>query len=173
MIDISWAQKSETRKDIGPHIRRFLLYPDFWKSGEQKLISNLNWQCVKFSTNNVNSIPNKNGIYCFAVSPPSDIGLFETRYLLYVGKAATSKLRKRYSQYIDEMNSISIGKQPPRVKVQEVLNLYYGHVDFFYTVMDNKSLIVNSEEILLNTFMPYANTSIPIAKISEELRHIY
>lgn len=173
MIDIAWADKRERRKGIKEYIWRFLLFPSFWEDNDKKLPSDLVWNKVLFRTGNEMSIPSKNGIYCFAVIPPSNIGLFETTYLFYVGKASGTKLRSRYKNYINEMNNIGIGEQKPRIKVQEMLNLWYGHIYFYYTVLDDEKSVKNHENTLLNTFMPYVNTSIPELKISEEYRHIY
>ena len=172
MFDLAWDDKRERRKAVKEYVWRFLLNPDFWADPAKKLPNGLVWHNVEFDIANVLSIPTGHGIYCFTVTPPSDIGLFETKYLLYVGKASSAKLRSRYKNYIDEMNNIGIGKQKPRIKVQEMLNLWKGHIRFHYTVMD-KRIIAANEDVLLNTFMPYVNTSIPEAQISEEYRHIY
>ena len=92
---------------------------------------------------------------------------------MYVGKASSATLRSRYKNYIDEMNNIGIGDQKPRIKIQEMLNDYYNHIYFFYSELTSATEIIETEMKLLNTFMPYVNTSIPELQISEEYRHIY
>jgi hypothetical protein len=173
MFDLPWADKHERRRNIKDHVWRFLLFPTFWEDPLKKLPSGLVWNEILFQEDNADKIPSKNGVYCFVVTPPANIGLFETKYLFYVGKASGTKLRVRYKNYINEMNNVGIGEQKPRIKVQEMLNQWYGHIYFYYTVLDDQKNVIDHENILLNTFMPYVNTSIPELQISEEYRHIY
>ena len=173
MNDISWNAKRDRRQEIKEHVRRFLLFPTFWEDSTKYISNEIVWNKIKFDETNSNQIPNKNGIYCFVVEPPLINNLFNTGYLFYIGKASSAKLRARYKNYIDEKNNIAIGDQKPRIKIQEMLNDYTNHIYFYYAELTDKSLIIETEEKLLNTFMPYVNTSIPELKISEEYRHIY
>lgn len=118
-------------------------------------------------------VPNSNGIYCFVVTPPKVIGLFDTQYLFYIGKASSAKLRARYKNYIKEKNGVGIGKQPPRIKIQEMLNIYFDHIYFYYLVENDSKKVIEYEDKLLDVFMPYVNTLIPRAQIKEEYKHIY
>jgi hypothetical protein len=173
MNDITWKAKRSRRQEIKEHVRKFLLFPFFWEESSKKITFIINWKQVKFAEDNFSLIPNKNGIYCFVVEPPKDCNLFDTRYLFYIGKASSATLRARYKNYIDEKNNLAIGDQKPRIKIQEMLNDYFNHIYFFYAELSDKNLIIETEEKLLNTFMPYVNTSIPELKISEEYKHIY
>lgn len=172
MHDIAWKKKKVKRVEIKDHIRRFLLYPAFWNDAAKQLSVTLTWKRIKFAEDNFDKIPTNKGIYCFVVIPPYT-GLFTTKYLFYIGKASGTSLKSRYKNYIDEKNGIGIGKQKPRVKIEEMLNEYLGHIYFYYAVLDNKSDIVDCENKLLNTFFPYVNSHIPEATVSEEYKHIY
>jgi len=173
MNDINWNAKKARRQEIKEHIRKFLLFPTFWNDPDKLILHDLRWKKIKFADDNESFVPTKKGVYCFVVVPPIDNKLFITRYLMYVGKASSTTLRSRYKNYINEMNNIGIGEQKPRIKVQEMLNDYYNHIFFFYAELTNTADIVDTENKLLNSFMPYVNTAIPELVISEEYRHIY
>lgn len=172
MHDISWGEKRARRLEAKQYIRKFLLYPAFWKDPEKQIKHKIDWKQILFQEDNSNLIPNKKGIYCFVVKPPFVDFLFETQYLFYIGKASSATLRGRYKNYIDERNNKGIGGQKPRIKVQEMLNDYYGHIYFFYAELQAVQ-IKDAEDKLLNMFMPYVNTAIPELKISEEYKHLY
>ena len=170
--DIAWKSKKARRDEVKNHVRRFLLYPPFWADVNKQIIQTLTWNNIIFDENNIMSIPTAKGIYCFVVTPPTP-NLFPTFYLFYIGKASGATLRSRYKNYINEMNDIGIGKQKPRIKVQEMLNEYYGNIYFYYATLSNNASIVECEEKLLNTFFPYVNSQIPDAVINAEYKHIY
>ncbi len=170
--DLTWSDKNNRRKSLKNHIHRFLLYPDFWSDTLKHIGHNLKWKKIKFAENNFSQIPSKTGIYCFVVIPPTP-NLFITRYLFYIGKASSTNLKTRYKQYINEKNGIGIGDQKPRIKIEEMLNEYYGNIYFFYSEIPIATNVLECETKLLNTFFPYVNTLIPEATISEEYRHIY
>ena len=173
MHDIEWAKKKAVRREVKDHVRRFLLYPLFWEDQSRNLPQGLNWQKIKFDENNQTQIPNKHGVYCFVVEPPNTIGLFQTQYLMYIGKASSTGLRARYGHYINEKNGKGIGKQPPRIKVQEILNDFFGYIYFYFIEELDKKKVIEYEDKLLDTFMPYVNSLIPRASIKEEFKHIY
>lgn len=170
--DITWSGKKSRRNEIRSHIWRFLLYPSFWTDTNKHIGSSLKWKRLKFEDANMDKIPTRHGLYCFVVIPPTP-NFIITRYLFYLGKASGSTLRTRYKQYLDEKKGNGIGAQKPRVKVEEMLNEYDGHIYFFYTEIDDSSQVIECEEKLLNTFYPYVNSLIPEGKISEEYKHIY
>lgn len=172
MHDIPWNLKKERRLELKSHVWRFLLYPSFWSDSTKHISSRLIWKKIKFADDNASKIPNSKGIYCFVVIPPTP-NLFITRYLFYIGKASSATLKGRYKNYIDEKNGIGIGAQKPRIKIQEMLNEYFGHIYFFYTEIKDNNEVIDCEKKLLNTFFPYVNTLIPEATISEEYKHIY
>lgn len=171
--DIDWQGKRTRRQAIKAHVRRFLLYPPFWKDSSKHILQNINWRRVKFTAANVHRVPTCNGIYCFVMMPPKPNNFWNTRYLFYIGRAASVSLRSRYKSYLDEKSGIGIGGQKARIKIEEMLNDFDGYMYFYYAELTDFNEIAEVEKKLLNTYMPYVNTSIPEAKISEELKHIY
>ncbi len=156
-----------TKGDIVLHIRKFLLYPKHWEDPAKQITTTLVWKKVKFTKKNKVSVPNKTGLYCFVINP-SYKNFIETKYLFYIGQTQNS-LNTRYQNYLDEQ----AGKGKPRVKIFEMLNLYQKYVDFYYVEISDLILVDSYEKILINTFVPHINTSIPEAKIKPELKYIY
>ena len=113
-------------------------------------------------------------IFCSRLLPKSNVKIaacliFRLYFLLfYVGKTNRT-LFKRFEEYIKEKK----GEGKPRKKVYKMLNQYDGHLYFYYTEISTKSEVDVTEEILLNVFVPHVNTSIPEAKIQNELKNIY
>ena len=149
MNDINWSRKKERRQELKSHIWRFLLFPSFWIDTSKHISIDLKWRKIKFSEDNSSSLPKSTGIYCFVVIPPTP-NLFITRYLLYAGKASSTTLKNRYENYINEMNGLGIGAQKPRIKIEEMLNEYIGHIYFFYATISNKTDIIDCEAKILN-----------------------
>ena len=163
MYDIDFSQKGE----LAIHRRKFILYPKYWQDRLNHIPLNLNWKHIKFHEDNIDLTPEHKGVYCFVVKP-SIPHFFETSYLFYVGET-TRTLRKRFKEYIEDQK----GKGKPRPKVFEMLNLYKDYVHFYYTEIDDENDILDTEEKLINTFIPFINTDIPKAKLNPELRNIY
>ena len=113
--DLDWASKQQKRERIKYHIRRFLLFPEFWTDPKNQLEGSVTWNSIKFTQANVQQIPRTSGIYCFIAIPPLN-QFVETKYLFYVGKASSTTLHLRYKQYLNEKNGIGIGSQKPRIK---------------------------------------------------------
>lgn len=149
------------------HIRKFLLYPKNWVDPNNRIIDNLNWDFVKFQESEKHNIPEKKGVYCFVLEPQFD-NFIDTKYLFYIGRTIRT-LKIRYKEYLDDLK----GKGKPRPKIFEMLKLYNGFLSFFYTEIEDDDKIDEIEEKLLNTFVPFVNTDIPIAKIKPELNYIY
>ena len=149
------------------HIKKFLLYPMYWKDINNKIQLKLKWSSIKFNTENFSLAPNKKGIYAFILQPSCD-NFFETRYLFYVGKTNRT-LRLRYKEYLDEKD----GKGKPRKKVHKMLNQYEDCLHFYWAEINDIKRVNECEEKLLHTFIPHINVSIPKAKIKNELKYIY
>jgi len=173
MHDLDWQGIKEERLEIKNHVRKFLLYPKFWEDSSKIITKNMSWRRIKFTKRNVQHIPTNNGIYCFTVIPPKPNNFWNHKYLFYIGKASSTSLRTRFKNYLDEKNGIGIGKNKPRIKVMEFLNMYENYTYFFYCEVSTKNTIMTLEENLINTYMPYVNTAIPEARIREEFKHIY
>ncbi|MGB0880289.1 MAG: GIY-YIG nuclease family protein [Polaribacter sp.] len=153
--------------EIQTHIKKFFLFPQYWKKLNNQLPIKLNWNSMKFSALNKGKIPSKKGIYAFVLIPEYN-NFIKTKYLFYVGKTNRT-LKKRFSEYLTEKD----GKRKPRIKVFKMLNQFDGYLYFFYSEIPNKSDVDKCEEVLLNTFVPHINVSIPEAKIKPHLKYIY
>jgi len=162
-FDIDFTKKG----DLKIHIRKFLLFPEYWKDVNNQFPINLIWKSCEFNELNKNAIPSKKGLYCFVVKPDFN-NFFETSYLFYAGKTNRT-LKIRFKEYLDDQK----GKGKPRVKVYEMLKLYKDHIHFYFTEIPNKNDVDLCEEKLLNSFLPHINTQIPKAKIKSELKYIY
>lgn len=149
------------------HIKKFLLYPVFWKDPTNQFPINLKWKSLEFKETNKSKIPKEKGLYAFVLIPEYN-NFFETKYLFYAGKTNRT-LRERFSEYLRE----KAGKGKPRKKIFKMLNQYDEHMHFFYTEIPNSADVDICEEKLLNTFVPHINSQIPKAKIKPELKNIY
>ena len=67
---------------------------------------------------------------------------------MYVGKAVN--LRKRFGDYLTR-------ERMERPKVVRLLEMYTGHIVFYYSTVDNKDL-EKTEEQLLDAFIPPCNS---------------
>ncbi len=148
------------------HIKSFFLYPDYGIDVKNKLPT-LKWKKIRFDEKNKAKIPKSKGIYAFVLIP-SYSNFVETKYLFYVGKTNRT-LYQRFEEYLNEKKGV--GK--PRKKVFKMLNQYNGHLYFYYTEISTKSVVDITEELVINVFVPHINTSIPQAKIKNELKNIY
>jgi len=149
------------------HIKKFLLFPEFWNDPKNEISVKLKWNSIKFSKVNKSKLPTKKGIYAFVLMPKYD-NFFETRYLFYAGKTNRT-LKKRFSEYLNEKD----GKGKPRNKIFEMLNLYDGYMYFFYSEIVKSTDVDDCENCILDTFVPHVNTQIPVARIKPELKNIY
>lgn len=150
------------------HIWDFLLFPDHWNDPLNQIKTPLVWNEIPFDSVNQNLVPNnQKGVYCFVLKPVVS-NLFDTRYLMYVGKT-TRDFRARFKEYINE----AAGKGKPRPKVFSMLKLWKNYLHFYYASIPNDSDIDECETKYLNTLVPKVNTDIPKAKIKPELKNIY
>ena len=162
-FDLDFKEEDKIQR----HVKKFFLMPEYWKNPANQFPINLTWNSKKFLKQNKNSIPSSKGIYAFVLIPKYN-SFLETKYLFYAGKTNRT-LRTRFLEYFREKE----GKGKPRKKVFKMLNQYEGNLYFFYSEINNKLDVDRCEECLLNTFVPHVNTSIPEAKIKNELKYIY
>jgi excinuclease UvrABC nuclease subunit len=162
-FDIDFVEEAVTKD----YIRKFLLHPDFWIDNSNQIKLTLSWKKIKFIARNLTKIPKQKGVYAFVLQPKYNN--FPTmNYLFYVGKTNRT-LKIRFSEYLKEKDGI--GK--PRKKIHKMLNRYDNYLYFYFAPIINKTDVNESEERLLNTFVPHVNTAIPKAKIKNELKNIY
>jgi len=163
MFDIDFTK----RADYKLHVRKFFLYPDYWKDANKSINIKLEWNAYEFSSRNRENIPEEKGIYGFVLKPQYQ-NFFDTAYLFYFGKTNRT-LKIRFQEYLDDQ----AGKGKPRPKVYEMLNLYRESLYFYFASIDSDKSISECEEKVINTFVPPINTDIPEARINPELRNIY
>lgn len=99
------------------------------------------------------SIPKRFGVYVFVVKGnifnfPFVSGLF------YVGMATS--LYKRISSYIGEINK-PINKST-RPSIWKMINLWNGHLQYFYTETPDKATALALEDSMINAIRPPFNT---------------
>ena len=92
-------------------------------------------------------MPTTTGVYSLVIQPRI-AGHSGCSYLMYVGKA--KNLRARFGDYLTR-------ERIKRPKVVRVLELYSGHLTFFYSTIDETVLDVTEEE-LINAFVPPCNS---------------
>lgn len=125
-----------------------------WKTFKSR--QKFNWDCVRFSPNNKNTVPREPGIYAFVVSwtpskaPPHG-------YILYIGIAghtkSTSTLRARYTQYLREQRNAS-----GRPRVVFMLNEWKEDLFFYYAPLPNsKSNLRMIESRMISAIIPPVN----------------
>ena len=167
LFDMTYDLDFQEEAKINDHVKKFLLFPEFWNASENKISTNLKWKRKKFNKQNLSNVPDKKGIYAF-VLVPSFNNFFTTMYLFYIGKTNRT-LRQRFREYLNEKE----GKGKPRKKVYKMLNQYDGYLYFVYSEINDENDVDKCEQCLLNTFVPHVNASIPKAKIKPELMYIY
>ncbi len=162
-FDIDFSAKGQLKL----HTRKFLLYPQKWEDREKHISQKLSWKFIKFDEKNRDKVPDEKGIYCLVVKPKAP-NFFETRYLFYVGQTKRT-LRIRYTEYIRDQQ----GKGKPRHKIYELLKLYANCIYFYFSIVSIDEDIDDIERKLIDTFIPWANSDIPIARVKAEYKSIY
>jgi hypothetical protein len=110
------------------------------------------WVRSDFPPNPRRSIPKKPGVYVFVVTTdvfdfPSASGLF------YVGKA--KNLYERISAYIGDENIQLLNTKRPLV--WRMLNLWSGHLKYFYTTTTDVKAAEHLETQMINALRPPFN----------------
>jgi len=110
------------------------------------------WVRSDFPPNPRSSIPKKPGVYVFVVTTdvfdfPSANGLF------YVGKAKS--LYERISAYIGEENIQLLNAKRPLV--WRMLNVWSGHLKYFYTTTADVKAAEHLETQMINALRPPFN----------------
>jgi hypothetical protein len=110
------------------------------------------WVRSDFPPNPRSSIPKKPGVYVFVVTTdvfdfPSANGLF------YVGKAKS--LYERISAYIGDENIQLLNTKRPLV--WRMLNLWSGHLKYFYTTTTDVKAAERLETQMINALRPPFN----------------
>ena len=124
-----------------------------WDLLPERLIASDQWQSVRFSMSDANSIPLVPGVYALCSSPPglrrsnttSPHNLFSILYTaLYVGRS--ENLRDRFQQHC----------QSPSTDVRRIRETFGSSVDFWYCRLPELE-ISKTEACLIDCFGPPAN----------------
>lgn len=134
------------QKELAGYNKTFTLWPKYWE--KLKGIADYKWKSCTFDPNNVNLIPDSQGIYSFVINPR--FSNHPQRYLCYIGKTDRT-LKMRYREYLKEM-----GNEKGRPKLLKLLNLWRGYLEFCYIVLDNEDLS-DLEKKFLVAFVPPCN----------------
>jgi hypothetical protein len=135
--------------------REFILNTDYWKQFNESEIR-LNWEKIKFAKNNIKNIPNKPGIYSFAISN-DNINLPSNSYIIYIGIVgykvqSTRTLRQRYKEYLLEQERLK------RPNVTYMLNKWKDYIYFYYAEVSEENIDLQKiEKTLCKTLLPPCN----------------
>jgi hypothetical protein len=147
-VDILDTEKVDVVKS---YIREFILWPDMWKAFSLNL-SGFKWQQVKLRRKDKSTIPTVTGVYSFVIQP--QVAKHPCcSYLMYIGQTTDQDLRKRFEQYIDELE----GKRQSRPKVKYLLDKFKEHLFFVFLPLDNKLSPKDVESELIKAFLPPVN----------------
>lgn len=122
------------------------------------------WSALDFPPDDLTPIPRNPGVYLFFVAPDV-FGLPQASGLLYVGKATS--LRSRISYYLGQIDSSFTKTDRPYV--WRMVNVWHGHLRWYYTVTTNVTEAKSLEDEMLAALRPPANKSYP-ASISRRQR---
>ena len=138
----------------GPIYGAPMIYnPNAWKSAPK---INLSWTAIDFPPDKKSDVPKKPGVYIFVVMP--DIFSFpEVSGLLYIGK--TTSLYERIGAYLSEINSRFNSTKRPAV--WRMLNVWHGHLRYFYTITPTEAAAKALEDQMLALLKPPFNKTLP------------
>lgn len=143
-------QMDQTIKELQEHRVAFTHSPLMW--GQCNLPVTLQWESVKFGPEERKDVPSdQSGVYAFMLEP-SFIGPPKSAYLMYIGMT-TDPLRERYGRYLTRELKRKFG----RPIIGRMLQRWFDHLRFYYAVIENKILIKDIEEALLNACVPPYN----------------
>jgi len=144
------------------YTRRFIMWPERWMEFPEEV--SLTWKSIKYTEDNLASLPDKTGIYAFIAKP--EIANLGISYLMYIGKAEKQSLLKRCPQYTQELK-----KEKGRPLIKQMLVKWAEHLFLYFSEVD-KDKTSKVEEHLLAAFMPPANTQLP-GKLTTIAKSIY
>jgi len=143
------------------HHVEMLFFPPAWQAA-----SNIpcHWTRSDFPPNPKSSIPKKPGVYVFVVT--TDVFNFPcANGLFYIGKA--TNLYERIGAYIGDENRRFLNATRPLV--WKMLNVWSGHLEYFYTTTANVAAAEHLEKQMTNALRPPFNRQYD-ATISQSMR---
>lgn len=140
----------DQQKDVSIYQRSFFLWKEQWDAYTDPPIG-LDWQYVKFESNNANQVPTEKGIYAFFIEPR--ISNFPAHgYLIYLGQTGHESerdLQKRFRDYL------YYKRHPKRRRIHLMLNTWENYLYFYYVKVDPADMDLKQlERMLLDTFTP-------------------
>lgn len=127
------------------------MWPERWESCNPQL--DLNWEITSFIDNGWGKVPENPGVYCFFVQPEK-ANLFDTSYLIYIGKTDRT-LRIRYREHYRDMQNNRI-----RPKLYPYLVQYAPYIKFCFAIVEPPNSPFDIEQHLINSFLPPANPQV-------------
>lgn len=126
--------------------------------------SKLAWHYLEFPPANKMDVPKEPGVYAFVIMP--DIfNLSQVSSLLYVGM--TKNFYNRIGAYLGEINSRFSSTVRPRV--WRMLNVWHGHLRYYYTITADEKEAVKLEDEMLAALVPPMNGDLP-ATIGKKMK---
>ena len=118
----------------------------------------LEWKWQKFDGAAASGVPTTAGVYAFCVEM-SVTGTLAARYVMYVGKAESSRgLRRRYREYVEEAS----GRKAARPRMERLFVTWPDHLMFGFA--ETGALAPEAVEgELLQALMPPMNDELPAA----------
>jgi hypothetical protein len=132
-------------------------FPEFveeFPKALDKVPQPLVWDSCKFIAAAKSTVPDKFGVYCFAIEL-GDPFPKKVHVPLYIGKATDQYLSERYDDYLKEKKNYR-----GREKVVVMLNKYQNRLTFWWSVVP-KVYVDVVEQHLLMCCKPPCNTRIP------------
>lgn len=147
---------------------KFIVSPSEFHRAD--VVPRLAWKSVKFGAAAKGSIPEEPGLYAFVVRIPFD-GLPPHGWVMYIGQTgdgtSSATLRSRFGQYLRDKRVCK------RAMVFLMLNLWDGHLEFFFTPLPSRKAELEALETqLLGAFRPpFTDRTYPAAYMSP--RHAF
>ena len=131
------------------HFVPMIYLPPAWKPHEGM---KREWVITDFPPVPRKKIKKAPGVYAFVVEP-NIFSLIPASGLFYIGKA--TNLYDRIGAYIGELNKGFT--QTRRPQIWRMLNLWNGHLKYYYTITDNVRLAEELEAKMIQAFRPHFN----------------
>ncbi len=142
----------DSNNEARAHMRSFLLWKRRWDTFAP--VVTLQWEEYAYGEANVDSVPNRPGVYAFCIRPNIDANL-NTSYLMYIGETRRT-LRQRYREYLrEEFDPIG------RAHVYDFINMYRSHLTFCCAPLAAGVSPEQVEDGLLAAYMPPCNRRFP------------
>lgn len=148
-LDAGVKQDIQDLALLNVHKVEMLFFPSAWAAAPK---ISCKWVRSEFPPNPRNSIPKKPGVYVFVVT--TDVFDFPcANGLFYVGKA--KNLYERIGAYIGDQNIRLLNTKRPLV--WRMLNVWSGHLEYFYTTTADVKAAEHLETQMINALRPPFN----------------